>query len=77
MTERKILRLIGDLQEVERNNVATADNLDGMACQAESLGQMDYGAALRILADAWRAVDREHTKLTIKAIRAAQESYGL
>lgn len=77
MTERKILRLIGDLQEVERNNVATADNLDGMACQAESLGQMDYGAALRILADAMRLVDREATRATIRKIHEIQEAHGL
>lgn len=75
--ERRLLRIIGDLQEAERANIATADHIVGLACHVESQGHLDYGAALRILADAYLAVDREHTRATVKLIRAAQEAHGL
>lgn len=75
--DRKVLRLIGRLQRAERANQATAETLLGMACGVEARGNMDYGASLRLLAEAFLAVDREHTKATIKAIRQFQEAEGL
>jgi hypothetical protein len=77
MTNLRILRMIGQLQEMERGNLQNIAGMEAAACQLEAAGNLDYGAAMRILADALRLVDREHTRATIKAIHEIQEASDL
>jgi|694.fasta_scaffold65822_8 hypothetical protein len=77
MSTRRILRLIGKLQHTERDNLQKIADIEAAACQVEATGNLDYGAALRILADAFRGVDREFTRAAVKAIRELQEAHDL